>query len=267
MVRWAFALLALVLERRDAFPESGDPITEEPPLERPATKSYKVQIFDQAPCSSWSAVLTSLFEPPPSEGPWSRIILDFSASEEGTQFDRYGAFWLGGVELLRTTTAEPTPEGIVWAVEKDVTAYASLFAAPLNASLSIPNNVDSTYTGIPLVNISFTFYTASKEYPVAPAAPTVLPLSNSPGNWDALSVGGVGEGSNLSYSLRLPYNDVLGVTLDLMASPHACEEFWYTNAPDDEADKLGLCGGGVYRELQVRRRPHATNTAHYTLNI
>ncbi|KAJ1439728.1 peptide N-acetyl-beta-D-glucosaminyl asparaginase amidase A-domain-containing protein [Ochromonadaceae sp. CCMP2298] len=246
MVRWAFLLLAVAfLERRDAFPESGDPITQEPPLDRPTTKSYTVQIFDQAACSSWDTVLTSLFEPPP-QNPWSRIILDFSASENGTQFDRYGAFWLGGVELLRTTTAEPTAEGVVWVVEKDVTAYASLFAQPSTASLSIPNNVDSTYTGIPLVTLSFTFYTASDEYP-APATATVLPLSNSPGDWDKLSVS---EGTNLTYSLTLPYDDVLGVQLELMASAHGCEEFWYTNSDDDSA-KLGLCGGGVYRELQV----------------
>lgn len=30
-----------------------------------------------------------------------------------------------------------------------------------------------------------------------------------------------------------------------------CEEFWYTNVPDEEASSLGFCGGGTYRELHV----------------
>ena len=47
------------------------------------------------------------------------------------QFDRYGALWLGGVELLRTPTPEPDPAGIQWTVQRDVTDYAALFASPL----------------------------------------------------------------------------------------------------------------------------------------
>jgi hypothetical protein len=31
-----------------------------------------------------------------------------------------------------------------------------------------------------------------------------------------------------------------------------CEEFWYTNLPDSYASDLGFCGGGAYREIQVR---------------
>lgn len=153
------------------------------------------------------------------------------------------------MELLRTTTAEPTAEGIVWRVEKDVSAYLDLFLTPNTAYLSIPNNIDSTYTGIPLVNITLTFYAASNEFPAQVDSPTVLPLSNSPGNWNAL---GVTAGSNLTYTTTIPHDDVVGVSLELMASPHGCEEFWYTNIDDDEAaSKYGLCGGGVYRELQV----------------
>lgn len=236
--------LGLVL----SFPESGDPITEEPTLVRPNTEKFVVTVFENAACSSWDLILTSQYIPPPDKL-WSRVILDFSASENGTQYDRYGAFWVGGVELLRTTTAEPTAEGIVWRVEKDVTVYLDLFLQPNVASLSIPNNVDSTYTGIPLVNITLTFYTTDDAFPAVEEMPTVFPLSNSPANWSAL---GVTAGSNLTYTTTLPYNDVVGVALELMASPHGCEEFWYTNIDnDDVASKFGLCGGGVYRELQV----------------
>lgn len=151
--------------------------------------------------------------------------------------------------MLRTTTAEPTASGIVWKLEKDVTAYSQLFFSSHSASLSIPNNVDSTYTGIPLVTISLTFYATDTYNPPPVNLPTVFAISSNTGNWTAL---GVSAGSNLTYNITLPYNDVVGVTLELMASPHGCEEFWYTNIDNDEAaSEYGLCGGGVYRELQV----------------
>jgi len=37
--------------------------------------------------------------------PWSSVVLSMHGSVRGVQFDRYGALWIGGVELLRTTVA------------------------------------------------------------------------------------------------------------------------------------------------------------------
>lgn len=53
---------------------------------------------------------------------------------------RFGALFLGPVELLRTSTPEPSQHGIRWSVEKDVTRYLSLF-------LSGPNNARSEAEG------------------------------------------------------------------------------------------------------------------------
>lgn len=44
----------------------------------------------------------------------------------GRQFDRLGYLHIGGVEVLRTSTPEPSPQGITWHVEKDITRYASV---------------------------------------------------------------------------------------------------------------------------------------------
>ena len=62
-----------------SFPESGNPITQEPPLERPVTKSITVSIFDNAPCSSWNTVLTADYIPPNGRL-WNKIVLDFKVS-------------------------------------------------------------------------------------------------------------------------------------------------------------------------------------------
>lgn len=65
------------------------------------------------------------------------------------------------MELLRTTTPEPSPEGIRWHVEKDVSDYMTFILDPLSpkaATLSIPNVIDSTYTGVIYVNATLSFY-------------------------------------------------------------------------------------------------------------
>ncbi len=91
---------------------STDPISAQPPLVRPSTKSCKVSIIDIVNCTSWDQVTSQKFILPTTcIRPWSKIILDVDASEQGTQFDRFGALWMGNVEILRTTTPEPTSQG------------------------------------------------------------------------------------------------------------------------------------------------------------
>lgn len=94
---------------------------------------------------------------------------------------RYGALWLGNIELLRTTTPEPTAAGIAWNIEKDVTIYGSYFTTPnLTAYLAIPNNIDSTYTGVIQIEATLSFYKPDLlgEYPPI-SLPIVLPLTNA----------------------------------------------------------------------------------------
>lgn len=65
------------------------------------------------------------------------------------------------MELLRTTTPEPSPQGITWHVEKDVSDYMTYILDPLRpktAILSIPNVIDGTYTGVLYVNATLSFY-------------------------------------------------------------------------------------------------------------
>lgn len=103
-----------------------------------------------------------------------RIILQYEGSISGIQYDRYGALWISGVELLRTTTPEPTGvenETISWTVTKDVTEYASLLLSEqqddkkeeVYAAVSIPNTVNKEYTGVIHVNCTLSFYTSKKS--------------------------------------------------------------------------------------------------------
>jgi hypothetical protein len=78
-LRMIFGALLLWIVVVRAFPESANPITEEPPLVRPNTAQTKVVIFENAACSSWNLVLSSEYSPPDTKK-WSKVILDFSVS-------------------------------------------------------------------------------------------------------------------------------------------------------------------------------------------
>lgn len=251
------ALLLLLLPLALCFPESDNPIVGAPPLNRPNSPSpCTVQIVDNFACSSYGLIYTAEFTIPTAcPDPWSMIVLDVEASQNGTQFDRVGALWIDSTEVLRTTTPEPTSDGITWTIEKDLTLYSSLFSESNThvATLSIPNNVDSTYTGIPLINAYLTFYMPDdKTFPAQDKTPEIVELPSSsgvPGDWSAIALHG---GQNFSYPFSLDSSDVIAASVSIMASAHACEEFWYSNLVNDEvASKIGACGGGSYREIQV----------------
>jgi hypothetical protein len=241
----------------DSFPDSENPKTIEPLIIRPSTPNCKINIINNAECNNWNEIISTSFTlddcPKP---PWSRVILDLSFSEEGTQFDRFGALWINEIEILRTTTAEPSKSGIQWKTESDLTIYGNYFESNgnnLTSYLAIPNNVDSTYTGVIGVNATLTFYSVDDKYFPAQYPPFIIPLTNattSPdGPFVAMEVIG---NQSLNYSFILPFDmNVIDIEIDLFASGHGCEEFFYTNVPDDMSGPLGICGGGIYRELQV----------------
>ncbi|KAH0887792.1 hypothetical protein HID58_050221, partial [Brassica napus] len=137
---------------------------------------------------------TAPYTPPPSDctsPPWSRVVLDLRAASSGDQYDRISGLWLGGVELLRTSTAEPSPTGIFWKVRKDVTRYSSLFT---RSDLNSP-------------------------------ADLIVPVSND-GVWFMIE----NAEESYSNRIQLPLN-TRKIVLELYVSSHGNDEFWYSNPP------------------------------------
>ncbi|XP_042509928.1 peptide-N4-(N-acetyl-beta-glucosaminyl)asparagine amidase A [Macadamia integrifolia] len=98
---------------------------------------------------------------PPSDcpAPWSHVVLELQVSCQGEQYDRIVGVWLDGVEILRTSTAEPTDSGIFWKVRKDVTKYSSLLSlSNLTLSVMLENIINDVFTGVYHVNISLLYY-------------------------------------------------------------------------------------------------------------
>ena len=172
-------------------------------------------------------------------GPWHRIVLRLDGAVKGRQYDRIGHFEVGGVTVFRTSSPEPSREGIRWRVEKDVTAYAPLFARPQEAQMHLGNVVDGTYTGIFDVKLSLLFFRADASHPAARTADLVAPLE-----------GLHEEGADTVGRIAIPGNsERLLAEVYATGSGGGCEEFWYYAVPLDGY----WCHNpqGPYREVQV----------------
>ncbi|CAI9088268.1 OLC1v1022554C1 [Oldenlandia corymbosa var. corymbosa] len=207
---------------------------------------------------------------PPSKCRWTNVVLEIRNSCHGLQFDRIAAVWLSGAELIRTSTAEPTEEGIFWVVRKDVTRYSSLLGQDnLTLSMMLENVVDDHYTGIFQVNITFHYYDTSPHRTPLAQAPedSVCPLIDVPGDSEiyhrtSRELNDIGKGSFELYDrpadlilpissggedgfwfriqnqsqihskrLEIPSNTYRAV-IEVYLSGHGDDEVWYANPPD-----------------------------------
>ncbi|KFK38842.1 hypothetical protein AALP_AA3G167300 [Arabis alpina] len=194
---------------------------------------------------------------------FSKIVLEFKSTCQGRQFDRIFGVWLDGVEILRSCTAEPRQNGIVWSVEKDVTKYHSLLVKNQTQILSVylGNLIDKTYTGVYHVDVIFHYYpletnlrdSSSSGYGYSsPQADMILPISrNLPLN-DGLWFEIVNSNESKYKEFEIPRN-VYRAVLEVYVSFHENDEFWYGNLPNDfvTANNLSGTGNGPFREVVV----------------
>ncbi len=172
-------------------------------------------------------------------GPWHKVVLRLDGAVKGRQYDRIGHFSVGGVVVFRTSSPEPSREGIEWRVEKDVTAYAPLFAQPQDAEMFLGNVVNETYTGVFDVKLSLLFFRADEAHPAARTADAILPL-------DGLHE----DGADTVGKVAIPDNsERLLAEVYATGSGGGCEEFWYYAVPLEGY----WCRNpqGPYREVQV----------------
>ncbi|TVU22830.1 hypothetical protein EJB05_32550, partial [Eragrostis curvula] len=205
--------------------------------------------------------VTAAYAPPAclrGGGSLALAVLEWSADCRGRQFDRIFGVWLSGAELLRSCTAEPRPNGILWSVSRDVTRYAALLAQPGEVAVYLGNLVDKTYTGVYHVNLTLHlyFHAASPPPPQQQLqkADLIVPISRSlplnDGLWFAIQ----NDTDAQSKKLAIPSNTYRAV-LEVFVSFHSNDEFWYTNPPNDyiQANNLTTVpGNGAFREVIVR---------------
>ncbi|MFF4734372.1 peptide-N4-asparagine amidase [Streptomyces sp. NPDC001262] len=216
-----------------------DPVTAAPPVSVPDTPSCQVTVADTE-FRDYTPYKGTYTPPAKCGHRWNKVVLRLEGSVAGRQYDRLGYLHIGGVEVLRTSTPEPSPQGITWKAEKDVTRYAATLREQQPVEMLIGNTVDGTYTGVIKVKATLTFFTAQGRAKEADTPDKVLTLQ------DARTDGAVYEGQ-----LTTPRNsERIVAEVYATGSGGGCEEFWYLAVPDT-APYSCRTKDGPYREVQV----------------
>ncbi|KAL3636928.1 Peptide-N4-(N-acetyl-beta-glucosaminyl)asparagine amidase A [Castilleja foliolosa] len=192
---------------------------------------------------------------------FSKIVLEFTATSKGKQFDRIFGIWLGGVEILRSCTAEPRKNGTIWTVKKDITRYRSLLLRKTEQTLAVylGNVVDTKYTGVYHVNVTFHFYPSeenSDHDDHDAGADLIIPISrNLPLN-DGLWFEIENSTHVVKTEFEIPRNAYRAV-LEVYVSFHERDEFWFGNYPNEYISMNNLSadeyyGNGPFREVIVQ---------------
>ncbi|KAI7966901.1 hypothetical protein MJO29_000178 [Puccinia striiformis f. sp. tritici] len=220
----------------------------EPPVV-PQSKPCNQVLLEYTFANSYGNPANTIYMPPKDCGPpsdWASVIFNLTTTSAGRQYDRLGRLFINDIEIWRTSTAEPTPTGIIWTMTRDVSKYIPLLSSPGLLSLDIGNIVDKSVnlTGAFEVTLSAKFYPSTQLFPTSKKADKII-------NW------GRGTGSNMSQFLTFPQN-LESAFVELFASGAAQEEFWYTNVPDEYSKQLDpdntgnvVVGKGSFREVQV----------------
>ncbi|CAD6587902.1 MAG: hypothetical protein ASARMPREDX12_003044 [Alectoria sarmentosa] len=177
--------------------------------------------------------------------------MNFTVTSQGRQFDRLGLMYLGDIEVFRTSTAEPSADGIVWTYVKEMEEYNALWEKDQKVIFDLGNIVNEVYTGPYYTTLTATFFTIPDS---RPTADIILPISakqSAENMGSAFSV----PGQNASVSYTLPQNTERAV-ISLSACGQATEEFWYTNAFNSEVNTFESTAGTLYgfspfREVQL----------------
>lgn len=219
------------------------------PIYTPADPSCTHLLLNHEFAFSYGSPFTTKYLPSKECGTaWSMVVMIFSATVSGRQFDRTGAIWLGGSELWRFTTQEPSGSSITrWNATKDVTSYAALFQSGQPLVIALDNVVNEVYTGIVNVTLSLVFYMNGTMSP--DTADLIIPLSNSNSSY-----GWFTHPNDAARFVPLPElpSNINHAEMEIFFSHHAQDEFWYGNVPLQLADAdKGLYPGGTFKELQV----------------
>ncbi|MEU5289864.1 peptide-N4-asparagine amidase [Streptomyces umbrinus] len=215
-----------------------DPVTAAPPVTRPDTKSCHVTVAE-AQFRDFTPYKGTYAPPRGCGDRWSKVVLRLEGKVKGRQFDRLGYLHIGGVEVFRTSTPQPSPDGIEWSVEKDVTRYSDTLRADQSVEMLIGNVVDDTYTGIIDVKVTLTFYADGPAATLHTGEPAA---KKTPDRVLTLQDG----------TLTTPRNsERIVAEVYATGSGGGCEEYWYLTVPD-AAPYSCKAGDGPYREVQIK---------------
>ncbi|ESZ95746.1 putative Peptide-N4-(N-acetyl-beta-glucosaminyl)asparagine amidase A [Sclerotinia borealis F-4128] len=211
--------------------------------------SCKVVLMEHSFGYSYGIPFVGNYTPPGCK--FNRVVMNFTVTSSGRQFDRLALMYFGNSEVWRTSTAEPTTAGIRWEYFKDMTEYLYFWNLPQTIIFDLGNLIDSTYTGDYNTTLTATFFTSQET--IEPAD-LILPVSARQGAEDAGSVFTL-PGDNATNTISFPQNANRAV-FSISACGQSAEEFWWGNVLQSNIETFEdydgtLYGYSPFREVQV----------------
>ncbi|SMR63876.1 unnamed protein product [Zymoseptoria tritici ST99CH_3D1] len=214
-----------------------------------STSSCQEVLVDYSFAASYGRPYVGSYTPPACS--FNRVTWNLTVVSAGKQFDRLGTVSLGDIELFRTSTAEPTPNGIEWHYLKDMTSFLPLFKEDQSLIFDLGNIIDDVYTAPFNVTLTASYFTIKN--PSSVPADLIVPVSKR--------LGATGHPSYFLYpnetasnDLTLPRN-VKRAVFSIAATGQAEEEFWWSNVLQSDVDVYGsdapLYGYSPFREVQL----------------
>jgi Peptide N-acetyl-beta-D-glucosaminyl asparaginase amidase A len=215
----------------------------------PPSSDCEVLLMYHVFAFSYGKPFVGSFQPPAC--PFNSVTMTLTVASRGRQFDRLALMFLGDVEVFRTSTAEPTPNGIEWTYTKDMTAYLALWRRPQRVIFDLGNFVDDTYTGTFNTTLTAIFFESSSP---PQTADLILPISSQRSAIDAPSAFNL-PFDNATVDQTFPPG-LSRAIISISACGQAAEEFWYSNALSPDTDTFlnttgPLYGSSPFREVQL----------------
>ncbi|KAF1987965.1 hypothetical protein K402DRAFT_329612 [Aulographum hederae CBS 113979] len=220
----------------------------DPPVYTPPTAGCQTTLMVKSFGNSYGNPFVGDYTPPACD--FNRVTMNFTVTSSGRQFDRLALMYLDDTEVWRTSTSEPTTNGIIWTYVKDMTSFLPIWKQPAKLIFDLGNIIDDTYTGPFNTTLTATFFT---EEGGDPPADLIIPISarRSPTNGASAFVVPEMEARD---TLVLPRNMKRAV-FTISACGQATEEFWWSNVLSSNTDTFGpnatLYGYSPWRELQL----------------
>lgn len=173
--------------------------------------------------------------------------MNLTVTSRGRQFDRLGLMYLGDIEVFRTSTAEPTSNGIVWTYIKEMDQYNVLWKTEQKIIFDLGNLINEIYTGTFNTTLTASFFTVPDSQD---SSDLILPISAKKSSTN------VGSAFSLpsqvaSVAYQLPKN-INRAVVSISACGQSAEEFWYTNVLSSEVDTFAATIGPLYGYSQFR---------------
>ncbi|KAL1965615.1 hypothetical protein VTN77DRAFT_5292 [Rasamsonia byssochlamydoides] len=205
-------------------------------------------LMDHQFAFSYGQPFVGNYEPPACD--FDTVRINLTVTSQGRQYDRLALMFLGDTEVFRTSTAEPTINGIIWTYIKEMSQYLALWKSPQKLIFDLGNLIDSTYTGPYNVTLTASF---TKENNVR-VADVILPISSRQSANNASSAFTV-PSDNATVALNIPQN-ASRATVSISACGQSTEEFWWSNVLSQDTDDFDSTVGELYgyspfREIQL----------------